>query len=61
MLRSLNFEGIGTVNFMWNVITTVSMIVIGHYLFRDKITHLHVISLMLGVSSLILLYIANEK
>ena len=31
IVKSLNFEGIGTVNFIWNIITTVSMIVVGYY------------------------------
>lgn len=61
VLKSLDYEGIGTVNFMWNIITTVSMIIIGYYVFGDKVNHLHVISLMLGVASIILLYIANQQ
>ncbi len=57
--QSVTFAGIGTVNFMWNIITTVSMIVIGHFWFGDKISHLHIISLLLGIGSLTVLYLAE--
>ena len=61
VIFSLNFEGIGTVNFLWNIITTVSMIVIGYYIFGDKVNHLHLISLLLGISSIVVLMIADRK
>ena len=61
VIISLNFEGIGTVNFLWNIITTVSMIVIGYYIFGDKVNHLHFISLFLGISAIVVLMIADSK
>lgn len=61
ILISLNYNGIGTVNLLWNIITTVSMIFIGYYLFNEKINNLHFISLFLGVSSIVVLYLAEEK
>ena len=61
IVKSLNFEGIGTVNFIWNIITTVSMIVVGYYMFNQNVNKLHMISLLLGIASLILLYFANKK
>ena len=59
MAKSVTFAGIGTVNFLWNIITTVSMIVIGYFWFGDKMTHLHIISLLLGLGSLTVLYLAE--
>ncbi len=61
IIKTLNFDGIGTVNLMWNIITTVAMIIIGYYFFNEKINHLHVISLMLGVASIIILYFASDE
>ena len=61
IVKSLNFEGIGTVNFIWNIITTISMIIIGYQMFNEKINRLHVISLFLGIAALISLYFANKK
>jgi multidrug transporter EmrE-like cation transporter len=60
IVKSVNFDGIGTVNFLWNIITTVSMIVIGYYIFGDKVNHLHYISFLLGIAAIIVLYYANK-
>ena len=61
IVQSLNFEGIGTVNFIWNIITTVSMIVVGYHMFNEKLNRLHMISLLLAIAALISLYYANKK
>jgi multidrug transporter EmrE-like cation transporter len=61
IIMSVKFEGIGTVNFLWNIITTVAMIVIGYYIFGDKLNHLHLISLLLGISAITVLMLANGK
>ena len=61
IIFSLKFEGIGTVNFLWNIITTVSMIMIGHYVFGDTMNYLHIISAFLGVLSIIILFMANKE
>jgi multidrug transporter EmrE-like cation transporter len=61
IISSLNFSGIGTVNLLWNIITTVSMIVIGYYLFNEKVNHLHIVSLLLGIGSIVILYFADDK
>jgi multidrug transporter EmrE-like cation transporter len=60
IIRSLKFDGIGTVNFLWNIITTVAMIVIGYYIFGNKVNHLHYISFFLGVAAIIVLYLADK-
>jgi multidrug transporter EmrE-like cation transporter len=36
------------------------MIIIGYYLFNEKITNLHIISLMLGIASIVLLHMAGD-
>ncbi len=56
ILKSLNFKGIGTVNCMWNIITTVAMVAIGSYMFNDNVNRLHLVSLVFGVASIICLY-----
>jgi len=61
LLMALRFEGIGTVNFLWNICTTVSMFMIGHYVFGDTINYLHILSAFLGISAIIVLFIANLK
>lgn len=61
IIISLNYSGIGTVNLLWNIITTVSMIIIGYYIFKEKVNHLHLLSLLLGIASIIILYLADEQ
>lgn len=58
--KTLNYAGIGTVNFMWNIMTTVSMIIIGTIVFGEKIDRLHMMSMVLGIASISLLYFAER-
>jgi multidrug transporter EmrE-like cation transporter len=60
IVYALKFQGIGTVNFMWNIISTISMIIIGYYVFNDSVTNLHYISFMLGFSAIVVLYYAER-
>jgi multidrug transporter EmrE-like cation transporter len=60
IINSLKFDGIGTVNFLWNIITTVAMIVIGYYIFKEKVNQLHYISFFLGIAAIIVLYLADK-
>ena len=59
VVKSLSYAGIGTVNLLWNIISTVSMIVIGYYFFNEKVNHLHLFSLFFGVAAIVLLYFAQ--
>jgi hypothetical protein len=56
---SLFYSAIGTVNLMWNLMTTVSMIVIGRFMFNDTLTRLHIISLLMGLASMSILFVAE--
>lgn len=60
ILKSLEYEGVGTVNLLWNIMSTVTMIAIGYIIFKEKVNNLHLISLLLGLSSIVLLYFANK-
>jgi len=59
VVSGLSYAGIGTVNLLWNIISTVTMIALGYYLFNEKINHLHLLSLAFGVSAIVLLYFAQ--
>ena len=59
ILKLLNFEGIGMVNLFSNIITTVTMIIIGYYIFNEKINNLHLISCTFAVLSVIIFYFAS--
>lgn len=61
IIISLNFNGIGTLNLLWNILTTVSMIIIGYYIFNENINHLHLLSLLFGIASIVILYLADGR
>ena len=60
ILKCLEYEGIGTVNLLWNIMSTITMISIGYIIFKEKVNNLHIVSLFLGILSITLLYFANK-
>ena len=59
ILKSLQFEDISTVNFIWNIFSTVIMIGIGYILFSEKLNYMKILSFLSGIGSIILLYISE--
>ena len=54
---SLQYEGIGSTNFLWNVFSTLVMFAIGVYMFKEKIHHLQLIGVavsLLGVGMILM-------
>ena len=58
---SLLYSAIGTVNLMWNLMTTIGMFVIGRLVFNDNVTRWHILSLLMGIASMSLLFIAEKN
>jgi multidrug transporter EmrE-like cation transporter len=58
--RTLDYSNIATINLLWNVLTTVSVILVSYFYFGDKLTNLHLISLFLGIASISVLYLAEK-
>lgn len=52
LLRSLKYEGLGTVNFFWNVVSTVSAFAIGSYMFGEKISNWKIMGVALSLTGL---------
>jgi drug/metabolite transporter (DMT)-like permease len=61
LIKLLEYENIGTLNFIWNIFSTIIMISIGYYYFNEKINKLKIIAFILGFISLILLYISDNN
>lgn len=55
LLKALEYEGIGLVNFMLNVFTTLAMFGIGIYMFNEKINNLQIIGVILSIIGLALI------
>lgn len=60
LLWALQYEGIATVNLLWNIITTLTMIVIGYYVFRERVTCMHLLSFLFAIAALVTLYLATH-
>lgn len=59
LIKTLKYEGIGVVNMLWNIISTIVVILIGYYVFSERINHLQYLGIGLGFLSIIL--ICNNK
>ena len=44
--KALEWEGVGMVNFVWNVFSTVFMFLIGYYYFEEKLTYLKLVGIL---------------
>ena len=55
--KALEWQGIGTVNFVWNVFSTILMFTIGYLFFEEKLTYLKAVGVscaLFGISILLL-------
>ena len=49
---ALQYEGIGMVNFFWNMMSTILMFTIGIFLFKEKVAHLQIVGVLLSLFGL---------
>jgi len=59
LIKTLEYEGIGIVNFIWNVFSTIIMFVIGIYVFKEKIANLQLIGVVLSLAGLGLILMSD--
>ena len=57
---ALQYEGIGIVNFFWNILSTILMFAIGIFMFKEKISHLQGMGVILSLLGLGLVVISKE-
>lgn len=58
---ALKYEGIGMVNFFWNIFSTVMMFLIGVYYFGEKLHSLQIIGIIFSLLGLFLILIDPDK
>ena len=61
LYKMLKYEGIGMVNFCWNVGSTLMGFTIGILLFKEKVNNLQWMGVMLGILAFGLIYLGNKK
>lgn len=61
LLKTLHYEGIGMVNFLWNIVSTILMFLIGVYVFGETIAHLQYIGILVACVGLGLILIGDTR
>ena len=59
--RSYDFDGMGITNFVWSIMSIVSMIAIGVIAFNESITKYDIIGMILSIVGLYLIFIYGHK
>jgi hypothetical protein len=57
---TVQYEGIGMVNFLWNIVSTILMFMIGIFFFKEKIASLQVLGVILALLGLGLVVLSKE-
>ena len=57
---ALKFKGIGMVNFLWNICTTIIMFFIGIFVFREKLYPLQLVGVLVSLLGLGIIFIAPD-
>lgn len=57
---ALQYEGIGIINFLWNILSTILMFGIGIFFFKEKIASLQVVGVILAMLGLGLVVLSKE-
>ncbi len=58
---AVSFEGIGMVNFLWNVVSTLLGFAIGIFLFKEKIKNTQIIGVVVSLLGLGILMMSPEE
>ena len=56
----LESQGIGIVNFLWNIFSTISGLLIGVYLFKEKVQNIQWIGVLLGILAFFLIIFGRK-
>lgn len=59
IVKNLEYEGIATLNIIWNIMSTFIVLFIGIIIFKENVSHLHLISLLLSILAIISFYYAS--
>lgn len=56
----LQYEGMGMTNFLWNVLSTITMIVIGTIFFNEELVNRQKLGIGISLIGLLILYIPDK-
>jgi drug/metabolite transporter (DMT)-like permease len=61
LYKMIKYKGVGMVNFLWNIFSTISGFMIGMLLFHEKVNNLQIIGVGLGLLSFALIILGGKK
>lgn len=59
LIKHLEYEGIATTNMIWNITSILTALFIGIIIFKEKVSHLHFISLLMSILAIVSFYYAS--
>jgi len=61
LIKLVKYEGIGILNMVWNICSTTLVIILGYYIFNEKINNIQYFGIGLGMLSIVLLSLNNHS
>lgn len=55
--KCYDFDGMGMTNFVWSVLSIVSMLTVGHIMFGEQLKLIDVIGIILSIAGLYLIFV----
>jgi multidrug transporter EmrE-like cation transporter len=59
--KGLAYEGIGMVNFLWNIFSTLLGFILGIYFFKEKVHYLQLLGVLVSLLGLGMIVLAPEE
>ena len=60
LLKATTYEGIGIVNFFWNVFSTIMGFIIGMYLFGEKVNNIQWLGVIVSIVGMALILLSEK-
>ena len=60
IIQVLKYEGIGTTNMIWNIFSTVFVLLMGYFIFRETLSHTQLLGILFGVTAIILIAFGHK-
>jgi multidrug transporter EmrE-like cation transporter len=60
LYRAVQYEGIGIVNFFWNVFSTIMGFIIGIYLFSEKVNNIQWLGVIVSIVGMALILLSEK-
>ena len=61
LINTFKYEGLAITNFLWNIFSTLAVIFVGVYFFKEKINNYQKFGLFFGILSIFFLFLADSK